>query len=206
MKYTLFVLFCFIGFYSFSQTQKDSLFTKDINALVEELEFMYGYDQLVREYTIFKTFNKNITDSIENLDADARTREIAHRHFISNPLKNSIWKHYITPMDSMHTKRLLEITEVYGFPGVKRIKSVYHKDFDDPEFNPYLILVHAPEVFWDDIKRTMKKELEEGRINQCTYGHILWHISGRKSLQPMLDNGYVLVTEDGQTIVKSTCQ
>jgi len=52
----------------------------------------------------------------------------------------------------------------------------------------------------------MKNELDNGRINKCTYGHLLWHITGRKSLQPMLENGYEMVEENGKKILKSMCE
>lgn len=58
---TLSILFCNI---IYSQSVKDSLFQKDIVSLVEEMEFMYGYDQALREYSIFKTFDKSETERI----------------------------------------------------------------------------------------------------------------------------------------------
>ncbi|UJH90963.1 hypothetical protein LZ575_20145 [Antarcticibacterium sp. 1MA-6-2] len=55
--------FFFITSLSFSQSAKEELFRQDVAALVEEMEFMYGYDQLLREYLIYKSFNKSETDS-----------------------------------------------------------------------------------------------------------------------------------------------
>ena len=46
---------------------QDSLLKKDINIIVPELIFMYEYDQAIREYLSYATFNTSITDSIENL-------------------------------------------------------------------------------------------------------------------------------------------
>ncbi|MGG7036886.1 MAG: hypothetical protein ACI7YS_17090, partial [Flavobacterium sp.] len=98
------------------------------------------------------------------------------------------------------------IIKKYGFPSIDRIRKYYKKEFIDPEFNPYILLVHSPEKYWKELKTLMKKELAERRINKCTYGHLLWHVTGRKSFQPMLDNGYEMVQENGQTTLKSTCK
>src|SRR5690606_41942524 len=58
-------------------------FERDIDLIVEELKFMYDTDQALREYTLFKTYNKAITDSIENLSQD-KVRE----YIISNSFKS----------------------------------------------------------------------------------------------------------------------
>ncbi len=54
----LFILFFLITTTGFSQSTKEELFKQDVATLVEEMEFMYGYDQLLREYLIFKSLNK----------------------------------------------------------------------------------------------------------------------------------------------------
>ncbi|MGB1313569.1 MAG: hypothetical protein ACPG54_07970, partial [Bizionia paragorgiae] len=59
MKLKLLIFSILLSNSIYSQSAKDSLLQKDINALVEEMEFMYGYDQTMREYTIFKTFDKS---------------------------------------------------------------------------------------------------------------------------------------------------
>ena len=101
---------------------------------------------------------------------------------------------------------MIDITKKYGFPGVKRIRQYYDKEFADPEFSPYILLVHAPRRYWEELKELMKAELEEGRIDRCTYGHMLWQFTGRQSFQPLLDNGFVMEVVDGRTNLKSTCE
>lgn len=200
---TLSILFCNI---IYSQSVKDSLFQKDIVSLVEEMEFMYGYDQALREYSIFKTFDKSETERIENLPDSLRIEEMKTRRFESDSIGKLIWKKYINPKDSEHTKRMIEITKKYGFPSLKRIKKYYDKEFIDPEFNPHILFVHSPKSYCEELKVLMKNELDNGVIDKCTYGHILWHITGRKSIQPMLDNGFEMVEENGKTTIKSTCK
>ena len=79
----LLLLPCFIfSTISFSQSAKEDLFKQDVAALVEEMEFMYGYDQLLREYTLFKSFNKSETDSIEMLPDSLRTLAIKERQLL----------------------------------------------------------------------------------------------------------------------------
>ncbi|WP_010232335.1 hypothetical protein, partial [Gillisia marina] len=206
MKLKLWIFTLFITSVTFSQSEKDKLLKQDIFSLVEEMEFMYGYDQIMREYTIFKTFDKSETDRIENLPDSLRMKEIFKREFKSDSIGKLIWKKYINPKDAEHTERMIEITKKYGFPSLKRLQPFYDKEFVDPEFNPYIILVHSPKEYWDELKTLMKSELDQGRISKCTYGHLLWQITGRKSFQPMLDNGYEMVEENGNIVLKSTCK
>ena len=206
MRIKLCILIVLIAGPVYGQIQKDSLFKKDILPLVEEMEFMYGYDQAMREYTIYKTFDKSETDRIEKLPDSLKEKEIDKRKFVSDSLTHLILKNYVNPKDAVHTARIIEITRKYGFPSLDRIKKYYKKDFIDPEFNPYILLVHAPKTYWTELKDLMKKELDEGRITRCVYGHMLWHFNGRKNLKDLLENGFEMVKTDGQTRLKSTCK
>ena len=76
MRITICILLVLVIRSTFGQTQKDSLFKKDIVPLVEEMEFMYGYDQTMREYTKYQTFDKNVTDKIESLTDSLKEKEI----------------------------------------------------------------------------------------------------------------------------------
>ena len=206
MKSTLLFTFLFISTSIFSQTSKESLFKNNINTIVEELEFMYGYDQTMREYTIFKTFDKSETNRIEKLPDSLRIVETATRKFESDSIRLLIFNKYINPMDALHTERLIAITKKYGFPSVARIKKYYKKEFVDEEFNPLILFVHSPKKYLEDLKALMLSEYKIGNINQCAYGYALWHFSGRKSFQPMLDNGFKMVEENGVEVLKSTCE
>ena len=189
-----------------AQSAKDTLLQKDIISLVEEMEFMYGYDQAIREYTLFKTFDKSETDSIENLPDSLRIQEIKKRKFESDSIRKLIWQKYINPMDAQHTERMIEITKKYGFPSIERIKKYYKNEFVDPEFNPLIIFIHSPKKYWDELKELMLNQYQAGIINQCQYGYALWQFTGRKSFQPMLENGFEIVKENGNTTIKSTCE
>lgn len=206
MKFILLILSIFLYNIIYSQSAKDSLLQKDIVSLVEEMEFMYGYDQILREYTIFRTFDKSETDRIENLPDSLRIKEMLNKKFESDSIGNLIWKKYITPKDAEHTERLIEITKKYGFPNIERIKKHYKKEFIDPEFNPLIIFIHSPKKYWEQLKELMLNEYKTGTINQCQYGYSLWQFTGRKSFQPMLDNGFKMVEENGKSILKSTCE
>ncbi|ADQ78877.1 hypothetical protein Palpr_0721 [Paludibacter propionicigenes WB4] len=206
MRITICILLVLVISSTYGQTQKDSLFKKDIVPLVEEMEFMYGYDQAMREYTIYQTFDKNVTDKIENLTDSLKEKEIDKRKFASDSLAYFIFKNYINPKDAVHTARIIEITKKYGFPSLERIRKYYKKDFIDPEFNPYILLVHAPKAYWIELKELTKKELVEGRISRCVYGHMLWHFNGRKNMKDLLENGFEMIKENGLTKLKSTCE
>jgi len=206
MKLKLLIFSILISNTIYSQSAKDSLLKKDINVLVEEMEFMYGYDQTMREYTIFKTFDKSETDRIENLPDSLRVEEMKNRKFVSDSISKLIFRKYINPMDAEHTERMIEITKKYGFPSTERIKKYYNKEFVDPEFNPLIIFIHSPRKYWDELKELMLNEYQNGVINQCQYGYLLWQFTGRQSFKPMLDNGYKLIEENGKTTLQPTCK
>jgi hypothetical protein len=206
MKLKLLIFSILLSNTIYSQSAKDSLLQKDINVLVEEMEFMYGYDQTMREYTIFKTFDKSETDRIENLPDSLKFEEKKKRKFESDSIEKLIWKKYINPMDAEHTERMIEITKKYGFPSIERIKKYYKKEFVDAEFNPLIIFIHSPKKYWEELKELMLIEYKTGIINQCQYGYALWQFNGRKSFQPMLDNGFKMVEENGKKTLKSTCE
>ena len=109
-------------------------------------------------------------------------------------------------MDAQHTERMIEITKKYGFPSIERIKKYYKNEFVDPEFNPLIIFIHSPKKYWDELKELMLNQYQAGIINQCQYGYALWQFTGRKSFQPMLENGFEIVKENGNTTIKSTCE
>lgn len=205
MKLNLLIIAILLSNTIYSQSAKDSLLQKDIDVLVEEMEFMYEYDQTMREYTIFKTFDKSETNRIENLSDSLRMEEMKNRKFVSDSIGKLIYKKYINPMDAQHTERMIEITKKYGFPTIERIKKYYSKNFVDPEFNPLIIFIHSPKTYWEDLKVLMLNEYKSGTISKCEYGYALWQFTGRKSFQPMLDNGFEMIEENGRKILKSTC-
>ena len=205
----IFIFFSFLN--SFAQKidleKQNKNFERDIDVIVEELLFMYDTDQALREYTLFKTYNKAITDSIENLPQEKVQEFIISNNFKSDSLRRRINEKYILPIDILNTERLIELTKLYGFPSKSRIEKIYKNELDD-EFNPYILIVHAPKKYWEELKVIIKKELENGHLSRCEYGHILWHLNGRKNLQDMLDNGFKLIpNENGQQVLKAVdCQ
>ncbi|SDR71877.1 hypothetical protein [Christiangramia echinicola] len=191
---TLILLSTSLNFYS--QSAKDELLKQNIEQIVEELKFMYHYDQATREYLYFQTFDKSITDSIENLSDDLKKNRLEFTPIKSDSLKNQIWQNYITPMDKNHTKRMIEITKKYGFPSTERLKKYSEESID---FSPLILLIHSPFSYSEDLKKIAKKEKEQGRMKKCDYGYLLWHLNGRSDFQPMLDNGYVMTKKENGT-------
>jgi hypothetical protein len=206
-KILVFIISFFTYLQSFAQTidleKQNEKFENDIDIIVEELKFMYDTDQAIREYTLFKTYDKAVTDSIENLTQEKVQEYILSKNFKSDSLVKRINEKYILPIDELNIKRIIELTKIYGFPSKSRIEKKYKGNLDE-EFNPYILIVHAPKKYWDELKVLIKKELDNKRLSRCEYGHILWHLNGRKNIQDMLDNGFKLVTnEDGQQTIKA---
>ena len=205
MKPKLVIFFLIFSNIVFCQTPKDRLLERDINQVVEELEFMYGYDQTIRKYTTYKTFDKSEIDKIELLP-DSLIEKEQKKRTLNDSLKKLIFDEYINPKDTQHTEKLIEITKKYGFPTIERIKKFYKNDFTNKEFNPIIIFIHSPKTYWEQLKILMKSEFDEHNIDQCTYGYLMWHFNGRKSLQPMLENGWKIEEKDGKRKLTSTCK
>ena len=162
---------------------------------------MYHYDQATREYLHFQTFDKNITDSIESLSKEMRDNRSIFTPVNSDSLKNKIWNTYINPMDQIHTERMIEITQKYGFPSAQRLKK-FSKD--SIEFNPLILLIHSPSRFSKELIEIAEYEKSKDRIKKCDFGYLLWHLKGRSDFQPMLDNGYEMAkNEDGTFSLKA---
>jgi hypothetical protein len=195
MKHVIITILIVFPLGLFAQ-EKDSLLKKDINEIVEILEFMYEYDQALREYTVYKTFDKSETNRIENLPDSLLRIENETRQFESDTISKYIWANYINPMDAMHTRNLIEITKKYGFPTKKRMKRYYNKEFSNPEFSPLLIFIHSPKNYWNEVELLMTNEYNEGRIDRCTYGYLKWHVNGRNDMKHFLENGYKFVEDE----------
>ncbi|WP_037320361.1 hypothetical protein [Salegentibacter sp. Hel_I_6] len=200
-KILLITVFTLTSLNFYSQSNKDELLEKDIAGIVEEIKFMYHYDQATREYLHFQTFDKNITDSIESLSKEMRDNRSNFTPVNSDSLKNKIWNTYINPMDQIHTERMIEITQKYGFPSAQRLKK-FSKDSID--FNPLILLIHSPSRFSKELIEIAKYEKSKDRIKKCDFGYLLWHLKGRSDFQPMLDNGYEMAkNEDGTFSLKA---
>jgi len=200
-KILLITVFTFISLNFYSQSNKEELLEKDIEKIVEEIKFMYHYDQATREYLHFQTFDKNITDSIESLSKDIRDNRINYTPVKSDSLKNKIWSNYINPMDQIHTERMIELTKKYGFPSAQRLKR-FSKDSID--FNPLILLIHSPSEFSKELIEIAEYEKSKNRIKKCDFGYLLWHLKGRSDFKPMLDNGYEMAkNEDGTFSLKA---
>jgi hypothetical protein len=192
----------FIGFFSNAQVEKDSLLKKDILQIFEELKFMYDYDQALREYPMYKTFNKHFTDSIESLPETEVEKYKKENSIQSDNLNEFIHLNYIFPFDKSHTKRLIEITQKYGFPSVKRLNRYLNVKIQG-EFNPMILFLHSPKEFWEESILLMTNEFKLGNIDNCTYGYLMWHFHGRSDVSYMLNNGFKFVTENSQQRLKA---
>ncbi|WP_201309307.1 hypothetical protein [Flavobacterium sp. MK4S-17] len=109
-----------------------------------------------------------------------------------------IFKNYINYFDDLHTKRIIQLTKKYGFPSRERLELYSQKEFGE-EFNPYILMVHAPKVYWEELKVLMKQELLYGTIDRCKYGHLLWHFNGRKDVNDLLNNGFEYIVDENGT-------
>lgn len=163
---------------------------------------MYDYDQALRKYPMYKTFDIHFIDSIEKLPVADIEKFKEENQMLSDSLDMLIHLNYIQPFDKTHTQRLIEITKKYGFPSVKRLNA-YLQSKIKGEFNPIILLLHSPKQFWEELIQLMTNEYKLGTIDRCLYGYIMWHFHGRKDMSFLLNNGYKLTNENGVQGVKA---
>ncbi|WPY97624.1 hypothetical protein [Christiangramia sp. OXR-203] len=204
MKKIIFLILLIITFNPlFSQTEKEKLFEKNIDSIMAELRFSYQYDQAMREYILFKTFDKSIIDSLETLD-DPREYIFAH-NFETNKVKR-IWDEFIHPADDKFTELMIDISNKYGYPSLKRINK-YYDGIVPPEFDPTILLIHSRKKYWSEINTMVEREFKNGNMGKCDYGYIKWHISGRKENSFLKENGIKFAAGDnGQVYYIDSCE
>ncbi len=210
MKNNLLILFLVLiitSCYSQDKTDfKEERFEQQIDTIVEELKFNYEYDQALREYIIYKTFDKSVTDSIENLENEIdRLNYIFSTNFKSD-LAKRIWKEFIHPSDDKFTERLIAISDSVGYPSLKRIKKYYKADLPE-EFYPTVFFVHSREKYWTKINEIAEREFKNGNMGKCDYGYIRWHTSGRKENKYLDENGIKYgANSKGRAVYIQTCE
>ncbi|MFB9863375.1 hypothetical protein [Rufibacter immobilis] len=201
----LILVFLLISTGAVAQSKQDSLLIVDGSAIIQEMKLMWNYDQAVREYIQYQTFDKHKTDSIEALPAPVKER-ILDSLKLTKSYSNKVWDNYIIPFDHLHTKRMIEIIKKYGFPSNSRIEKLLNYKM---EFHTYMILLHSPKEYAQELIALVTTEHKNGNFpNKCLYGHLLWHLNGRSDMKYFLENGYVFEKQpDGQTtLVPKNCE
>lgn len=193
-KFT-YLLLIFVMCFNNGYTQKhskavlDELFKQHVDSIVDELRFNYQYDQALREYVLFKTFDKSITDSLENIEYSEKKKYVFSHNFKTN-MEKRIWNEFIDPASDKFTESLIRVSKQYGFPSLGRIKKFYNGILpDDLEFNPVIIFIHANPQYYQQIKELVTEQYDAGLIGKCDYGYIMWHITGRKESKYLDENG-----------------
>lgn len=185
---------------------KEKRFKQQIDTIVEELKFNYEYDQALREYVIYKTFDKAVTDSIENLENEKdQLNYILSTNFKSD-LAKKIWNEFIHPADDKFTEKLIAISDSIGYPSLKRIKKYYSTELPK-EFNPTIFFVHSRKKYWSKINEIAEREFKNGNMGKCDYGYIKWHTSGRKENKYLDENGIKYgANSKGRAVFIETCE
>ena len=110
-------------------------------------------------------WSNSLTEEIVSMSiSDQKYRAGSDRNFELNADSQS----YI---DSLNTKRLLEIITTYGYPTAERL----HK-----RANTTIILLHAPESFFPEMKKLVEAENLKGNIYKDEYAMLIWHLNGRE--------------------------
>jgi hypothetical protein len=149
--------------YTVDQENRTNLERIDSIFGVEEMTFMFHKSKKILQERVgekYKEYSKKIDSTI-------------------NAMKLS---------DSLNSRKLLEITKAFGFPGSERLGVKTEK--------AYMIFVHSPSYFFTEIEQVINQEFKQGRISEYCKEYIFWHLNGRQGLPPRLgENGKVILSE-----------
>jgi hypothetical protein len=159
------LLFLFISPAVYSQSAKEELFKRDLAAVVEEMELIYEYDELLQSYARFRILDKSNIERTENLPDSMHLLESYNRQLGGGDLSRENFRKKIERKEEEHTARMIAIIKKYGFPSIKRISQYTDQEFRNPYFSPFVLLQNAPRRYWKKIKSLMRKEYKSGRIS-----------------------------------------
>ncbi|MGY3792345.1 hypothetical protein [uncultured Aquimarina sp.] len=134
-------------------------------------------DSLSKDEKLIKDREK-LTKELKNMvELDQKGRlfitELKKKQLDSNLIKfkrDSFWSKQII-IDNNNVKRLIEITNTYGFPNVDRLQS---------PVPAWLIFQHTPEEYKEEVSDLLIEEHKSGRMPTMEYNMIKWHLTGRK--------------------------
>jgi hypothetical protein len=121
------------------------------------------------------------------LEADQRFRKNRKTYMEHIAEQNAI--------DSANMLRLMEITELYGFPSMRRFKA------SKENILPHVIFVHTPRKYCDTVKPVVERLFKNGSITQAEYAHTMWHLNGRQDI-PEIEGARVKRKKNGKVIQK----
>ncbi len=140
---------------------------------------MYSLDQSIRYASteIDVKFGVDRKSNGRYLFFREKKEKLGDRYKLYQKAQDSILK-VRDSIDFSNTKKLIHLTEKYGFPSLKRLKA--------KKATAYLIFVHSPKKFHTKIEELISKENEMKRISEYEKEYIFWHLKGRNGAPPRL--------------------
>ena len=163
-----------------SCSSKYHLDEKELKILNSEIDLMYENDQSTRLYfdKIDSIFGIDKRNNLEMHKSSSQKSFLGEEKYQAYKFKSdSLWK-VIHQIDEYNTRRLIEITEKYGFPSNQRLNVKKSK--------AYFLFVHSSSKYFERINTLIEKEFDEGRISEYCKEYIFWHTKrNRKGMPPM---------------------
>ncbi|HET8810000.1 MAG TPA: hypothetical protein VFM65_07030 [Flavobacteriaceae bacterium] len=140
---------------------KQELSREELIAVVKEL--YYNDHKYRRMMSVFRQLNSECKGGVVINLFDSKDEEIR----LANALLS---EDVFNVQDDKNIKRLIAITEKYGFPGME---SLGH---DIPIF---VIFVHAAPEYFEEVRKLIEKEYKRGNVSEFEKDFIFWHLNGR---------------------------
>ena len=178
LKYIL-GFFLLVTVFTMCNSIKKSLDNKDLSYLNKTIDSMYNLDQKIRYSSIE-------LDSIYGVDFKSNGKFLFHNEkklklgekFVSYENKQDSIVKVRDKIDLSNTKKLIQLTKRYGFPSKNRLKA--------KKACSYLIFVHSPREYREEIKQLISEEYKMQRISEYEKAYIDWHLQGRNGAPPRL--------------------
>lgn len=175
---------------------QDELFNRDGVEILKEINNMVKADQDARNYELYGTIDSIKIDSLQKLSTENglpigfAVQDVESTIFLSKNEKDSICK-VMELLQSKHTKRMVEIIAIYGYPDPARLKDSISI------CNASILLCHLDSNYNDTLLKLMDTELAKGRIDTNQYERTKWDINGRAGIPNL--KGVTIIKVDPKT-------
>jgi hypothetical protein len=158
---------------------KKVLSDKDRRYISRAVDSMYSNDQDIRSslWQIDSIYKVGRNSTGRFLTSKQKKQKLGQDYHNYENAQDSIYS-IMKEINITNTRKLIEITQKFGFPSMERLKATKAK--------AYLIFVHAPKKYYEEIRSLITSEFKANRISEYEKAYIFWHINNRVGFPPRL--------------------
>jgi hypothetical protein len=199
MKKVILIVLLLFSISGFSQPEKDSLLTKDLDLVMEKLKLMHYLDQVGMEYwtmanqEVREASNKTFPYYFTSQIVKNNPTSIDIKEYLGMDLKEFVpikWKDFLSAVYEKNIVEFIALTKKYGYMSFERMRK-----FDlVGKLSGNAVFVIRTKTHDKEVKKLIKKEFKIGNMPETEYEHFKFFLQ-RKS---------VLIKEDVARFEKKT--